>query len=142
MQCFSTFSYPSHLKHLLLRAFLEDCLPERLSKVGVLAERGIKKSKKHHAIAPIAKTPRKVPCRENIDCENTMNMKIANRKSQFYCAFCWFLRSSFHFHYVLQRFGMPFCSKAAPAALGGCGCLGQLWRSSGRPWESSGRLYI
>ncbi len=42
---FLTFSYPSHLKHLLLRAFLEDGLPERLSKVGVLAERGIKKSK-------------------------------------------------------------------------------------------------
>ena len=52
---FLTFSYPSHLKHLLFRAFLEDCLPERLSKVGVLAERGIKKSKKHHAIAPISK---------------------------------------------------------------------------------------
>ena len=52
---FLTFSYPSHVKHLLLRAFLEDCLPERLSKVGVLAERGIKKSKKHHAIAPISK---------------------------------------------------------------------------------------
>ena len=51
---FLTFSYPSHLKHLLFRAFLEDCLPERLSKVGVLAERGIKKSKKHHAIAPIS----------------------------------------------------------------------------------------
>ena len=85
---FLTFSYPSHLKHLLLRAFLEDGLPERLSKVGVLAERGIKKSKKHHAIAPIAKTPRKVPGREHIDCENTMKMKIANRKSQFYCAFC------------------------------------------------------
>ncbi len=81
MQCFSTFSYPSHLKHLLLRAFLEDGLPERLSKVGVLAERGIKKSKKHHAIAPIVKTPRKVPGREHIDCENTMKMKIANRKS-------------------------------------------------------------
>ncbi len=30
----------------------------------------------------------------------------------------------------------------APAALGSCGGLGQLWRSSGRPWESSGRLYI
>ena len=54
MQCFCfTLSYPSHLKHLLLRAFLEDGLPERLSKVGVLAERGMKKSKKHHAIAPI-----------------------------------------------------------------------------------------
>ena len=51
---FLTFSYPSHLKHLLLRAFLESCFPEMLSKVGVLAERGMKKSKKHHAIAPAA----------------------------------------------------------------------------------------
>ena len=40
---FLTFSYPSHLKHLLLRVFLEDGLPEMLSKLGVLAERGIKK---------------------------------------------------------------------------------------------------
>ena len=88
---FLTFSYPSHLKHLVLRAFLEDGLPEMLSKLGVLAERGVKKSNKHHAIAPIAKTPRKVPGRENSDCENTLNMKIANRESQFYCAFCWFL---------------------------------------------------
>ncbi len=40
---FLTFSYPSHLKHLVLRAFLEDGLPEMLSKLGVLAERGIKK---------------------------------------------------------------------------------------------------
>ncbi len=40
---FSTFSYPSHLKHLFLIVFLEDGLPEMLSKLGVLAERGIKK---------------------------------------------------------------------------------------------------
>ncbi len=40
---FLTFSYPSHLKHLVLRAFLEDGLPEMLSKLCVLAERGIKK---------------------------------------------------------------------------------------------------
>ena len=32
--CF-TFSYPSHVKHLVVRAFLEDCLPEMLSKLGV-----------------------------------------------------------------------------------------------------------
>ena len=31
----STFSYPSHLKHLVVRAFLEDGLPEMLSKLGV-----------------------------------------------------------------------------------------------------------
>ena len=43
---FLTFSYPSHLKHLVLRAFWEDCLPEMLSKLGVLAERGMKKSTK------------------------------------------------------------------------------------------------
>ncbi len=40
---FLTFSYPSHLKHLLLKAFLESCFPEMLSKVGVLAERSLKK---------------------------------------------------------------------------------------------------
>ena len=41
--CFATFSDPSHLKHLFLIVFLEDGLPEMLSKLGVLAERGIKK---------------------------------------------------------------------------------------------------
>ncbi len=40
---FLTFSYPSHLKQLFLIAFLEDGLPEMLSKLGVLVERGIKK---------------------------------------------------------------------------------------------------
>ena len=85
MQCFFTFPYPSHLKHVFLKACLEDGLPEMLSKLGALAERGIKKSKKHHAIAPIAKTPRKAPGRENIGCENTMKMKIANRNSQLLC---------------------------------------------------------
>ncbi len=30
-----TVSYTSHLKHLVLRAFLEDCLPEMFSKLGV-----------------------------------------------------------------------------------------------------------
>ena len=34
-----TLSWTSQLKHLLLRAFLEDCPPEMLSKVCVLAER-------------------------------------------------------------------------------------------------------
>ncbi len=49
---FLTFSYPSHLKHLVLRAFLEDCLPEMLSKLGVLVERYItnKKSTKKQNI--------------------------------------------------------------------------------------------
>ncbi len=51
---FLTFSQTSHLKHRLLIFFLEDCLPEILSKAGVLAERSMEKSKKHHAIAPAA----------------------------------------------------------------------------------------
>ncbi len=51
---FFDFFIPSHLKHLCSKVFLEDGLPEMLSKLGVLAERGIKKSKKHHAIAPAA----------------------------------------------------------------------------------------
>ena len=42
-----TFSYPSLLKPILLRAFLESNFPEMLSKVGVLDGRGMKKSKKH-----------------------------------------------------------------------------------------------
>ena len=45
--CFFTLSYHSNLKHIVLIVFLEDGLPEMLSKLGVLVERGIKKSKKH-----------------------------------------------------------------------------------------------
>ena len=52
--CFFTFSWTSHLKHLVLKAFLDDCLPEMLSKLSVLAETSMKMSKKHHAIAPAA----------------------------------------------------------------------------------------
>ncbi len=40
--CF-TFSYPSHAKHTVFIYFFKDCLPEMLSKLCVLAERGIKK---------------------------------------------------------------------------------------------------
>ncbi len=69
-----TCSYPSHVKHLLLRALLEDCLPEMLSKLGVLVETSMKK--KHNAIAP--------------------------------------------------------------AALGGCGGLGQLWEALAELWEALG----
>ena len=99
---FFYFPYPSHLKHIFLIVVLEDGLPEMLSKLGVLAERGIKKSKKHHAIAPIAKTPRKVPGREHIDCENTMNMNIENRKSKFDCVFFVVCVADFSFHFVLR----------------------------------------
>ena len=51
---FLTFSWTSRLKHLPLRAFLEHLLPEMPSKVGVLAERSMEKSTKHHTIAPAA----------------------------------------------------------------------------------------
>ena len=54
VQCFFDFFIPSQLKPILLRAFLESCFPEMVSKVGALAERGMKKSKKHRAIAPVA----------------------------------------------------------------------------------------
>ncbi len=141
---FLTFSYPSHLKHLVLIAFLKDCLPEMLSKLGVLAERGIKKSKKHHAIAPIAKTPRKVPGREHIDCENTMNMKLPIGKVNFTVFFLLVFVIEFSFSLcftmIFEAFLLKRCSKTAPAALGGCGGLwvssGRLWRSSGRPWRA------
>ena len=43
---FLTFSWTSKLKLLLVKAFLEDCLPEILSKVGVLAGRPMKKSER------------------------------------------------------------------------------------------------
>ena len=52
--CFLVFSWMSQLKHLLLRVFLEDGLPEMLSKLSVLAKTSMNKSKKHHAIAPAA----------------------------------------------------------------------------------------
>ena len=51
---FLTFTWTSKLKLLLVKAFLEDCLPEILSKVGVLAGRPMKKSIKHRAIAQAA----------------------------------------------------------------------------------------
>ncbi len=51
---FLTFSYHSYLKHIVLIVFWEDGLPEMLSKLDVLAERGITTKTKHHAIAPIA----------------------------------------------------------------------------------------
>ncbi len=36
---------------------------------------------------------------------------------------------------------MHFCSKAAPAALGGCGGLGQLWEALAELWEALGELW-
>ena len=36
---------------------------------------------------------------------------------------------------------MHLCSKAAPAALGGCGGLGQLWEALVELWEALGELW-
>ncbi len=47
VQCFFDCFIPHSSKHLVLRAFLEDGLPEMLSKLGVLDERGMKSLKKH-----------------------------------------------------------------------------------------------
>ncbi len=33
------------------------------------------------------------------------------------------------FTMIMDAFLLNSCSKAAPAALGGCGCLGQLWEA-------------
>ena len=43
---FLLFDTPHQLKHLVLRAFPAGNLPKKLSKLGVLDERGMKKSKK------------------------------------------------------------------------------------------------
>ncbi len=79
VQCFLAFFIPISSKTPSFEFFCQDGLPEMLPKLGVLAERGIKKSKKHHA--------------------------------------------------------------TAPAALGGCGGLGQLWEALAEPWEALGELW-
>jgi len=43
LDVFCTFSWTSQLKHLVLRAFLAGNPPKKLSKLGVLDERGMKK---------------------------------------------------------------------------------------------------
>ncbi len=47
---------------------------------------------------------------------------------------------------ILDAFLLKSCSKAAPAALGGCGGLGQLWEALAELWEALGEhweaLYI
>ena len=52
VHCFFNFflDLPANT-HLLLRAFLEDCLPEMLSKVSVLVGRSMNMPKNHRAIA-------------------------------------------------------------------------------------------
>ncbi len=48
---FLTFSYPSHLKPMVLECFLDNDLPKTLSKGIIPLWRSLKKSKKHQAIA-------------------------------------------------------------------------------------------
>ncbi len=47
LDVFLIFSWMSQLKHIVLRQFLAGNLPKQLSKLGVLDERGMKKSKQH-----------------------------------------------------------------------------------------------
>ena len=44
------------------------------------------------------------------------------------------------FTMILDAFLLNSCSKAAPAALGGCGGLGQLWEALAELWEALGLL--
>ena len=71
-------------------------------------------------------------------------MKIGNRKSQFYCVvFLLFVIDCLFpqcFTMNLDAFLLKSCSKAAPAALGGCGGLGQLWDTLAELWEALGLL--
>ncbi len=66
-----------------------------------------------------------------------MNMKTHFKKHQFYCAFACFGDRCFMsavFYIDFDAFLFKSCSIAAPAALGGCGGLGQLWEAL---WQSS-----
>ncbi len=45
------------------------------------------------------------------------------------------------FTMILDAFLLKSCSKAAPAALGGCGGLGQLWEALVELWEALGELW-
>ncbi len=42
---------------------------------------------------------------------------------------------------ILDAFLLKSCPKAAPAALGGCGGLGQLWVALAELWEALGELW-
>ncbi len=45
------------------------------------------------------------------------------------------------FTMILDTLLLNSCSKAAPAALGGCGGLGQLWEALAELWEALGELW-
>ena len=51
----------------------------------------------------------------------------------FSCSLC--------FTMILDAFLLKSCSKAAPAALGGCGGLGQLWEALAELWEALPELW-
>ena len=52
---FLTFSYPSHLKPMVLKCFLDNDLPKTFSKRMIPLRRSLKKSNKHRAIARAAR---------------------------------------------------------------------------------------
>ena len=45
------------------------------------------------------------------------------------------------FYNDFDVFLLNSCSKAAPAAFGGCGGLGQLWEALAELWEALGELW-
>ena len=75
VQCFFDFFIPLSSKTPSFESFFGRWPARNALKTRCFSREGYQKVEKHHAIAPIAKTPRKVPGRENIDCENTMKMK-------------------------------------------------------------------
>ncbi len=58
----------------------------------------------------------------------------------FLLVFVIFFSFSLCFTTILDAFLLNSCSKAAPAALGGCGGLGQLWEALAELWEALGLL--
>ncbi len=141
--CFFTFSYPSHLKHLVVRAFLEDGLPEMLSKLGVLAERGINSIKKIRI--------QKKTSRDSSDCQKHMVKcqvaKMLTVKTQWtwtskigkvnFTVLLWcFCRKCG----VLQCFECTFAQQLLRRRLWMSGsALAELWEALGELWEA---LYI
>ena len=97
-----------------MRAFLASNLPKKLSKVGILDERGMKKSKKHNAIAPFQKT-----------YKFTQLLVVFVAHAVFYN--------------VLNAFLLNSCS-GGPRRLWMSGsALAELWEALGELWEA---LYI
>ena len=73
------------------------------------------------------------------------NNENENRKSAksillFFFVFVIDFSFSLCFTMILDAFLLNSCSTAAPAALGGCGGLGQLWEALAELWEALGLL--